>query len=342
MINNIHYKDSLTSVCHYVGSCDKTYLITGATGLIGSCLIDLIMLANEEGRHNKVYAMGRSKEKLEQRFAVYLSSDEFHIIEQDVCEPIDNSLHFDFIVHGASNADPISYAKYPVETMTTNIIGTYNILEYGKEHKDCKITVLSTFEVYGNSNKDIYSECDAGVLDFNVLRSCYPESKRSVEVLSRSYADEYDVNVNIARLSSVYGPTMAVNDSKAHAQFLRNALQGKDIVLKSAGLLRRSYTYVLDAVTGILVVLHRGAISESYNVSNENGIASIAEVAKIVAEIAGTEVVFDLPTELEVKGFSKPQNSVLDNSKLKSLDWQGEYDVKSGLKITYTILANIL
>lgn len=340
MINNIFYKESLTKVLYCVESYDKTYLITGATGLIGSCLIDLIMLANEEGRNNRVYAMGRSKEKLERRFSAYLSNDNFYILEQDVCEPLSDCLQIDYIIHGASNADPVSYAKYPVETMKTNILGTYNILEYGKVHKDCKITILSTFEVYGNANKDVYTEGDIGVLDFNVLRSCYPESKRSVEVLSRCYADEYGVNVNVARLSSVYGPTMAVNDSKAHAQFLSNALQGRDIVLKSEGLPRRSYTYVLDAVTGILVVLYRGAVAESYNVSNDSATASIAEVAKIVAEIASLKVVFDLPTELEAKGFSRPQNSILDNSKLKSLNWKGEYSVKNGMKLTYDILSS--
>ena len=183
-------------------------------------------------------------------------------------------MKFDYIIHGASNADPISYAKYPVETITTNVIGANNVLEYGKKHQNCKITFLSTFEVYGQTTHDEYKELDFGLVDFNVFRSCYPESKRVMEILSRCYVDEYGVNVNVARLSSVYGPTMSPNDSKAHAQFLRNALGNEDIVMKSKGLAKRTYTYVFDASTAILMILFRGKTGECYNVSNENSIAS--------------------------------------------------------------------
>ena len=165
----------------------------------------------------------------------------------------------------------------------------YNILEYGRKHTSCRIILMSTFEVYGNTGKDVYTESESGVIDFNAFRACYPESKRSMEILSRCYVNEYNVNVRVARLSSIYGPTMAANDSKAHAQFLRNALECKDIVLKSEGLPRRSYTYVVDAITGLLCVLFRGIVAESYNISNENAISSIAEIilSKIVSRMSG-------------------------------------------------------
>ena len=338
MIANIQYRISLHKVLDSIEADQSSFLITGASGLIGSCLIDLIMFANENGRHNHVYAVGRSKEKLQKRFLSFINSEYFHIIEQNICEPLDDNLHFDYIIHGASNADPVSYAKYPVETMTTNIIGSYNILEYGRKHTDCRITILSTFEVYGNTGSDLYSETDAGIIDFNTFRSCYPESKRSVEILSRCYVSEYNVKVNVARLSSVYGPTMLKNDSKAHAQFLHNALECKDIVLKSDGCQKRSYTYVVDAVTGILAVLFRGKMKESYNISNENAIASIAEVAQICANLAGTKVVYELPSSLEAKGFSKPMNCILNNMKIRDLGWIGYYSVEMGFKECYDIL----
>lgn len=341
MINNLIYKESLEQALSAIEVSNASFLVTGASGLIGSCIIDLLMLANVKGANNKVYALGRSRKKLESRFPDYVGNPNFVIIEQNICQPIDETLQFDYILHGASNADPISYAKYPVETMTTNIMGAYNILEYGRKHTSCRILLMSTFEVYGNTGSDIYVEPDAGVIDFNIFRACYPESKRSMEILSRCYVSEYNVNVRVARLSSIYGPTMAADDSKAHAQFLRNALAGKDIVLKSEGLPRRTYTYVVDAITGLLCVLFRGVVAESYNISNEKAIASISEVAKICAEIAGTKVIFDIPSELEAKGFSKPQNCILDNGKLKSLGWQGNYTVKKGFDECYKILKTI-
>lgn len=338
MLNNKIYYDSLLRVVNSIEIDNKSILITGASGLIGSCMIDLFMLANERGKSNHIFAMGRSLNKLQERFSYCVKSEYFNIIEQDVCCSIDDEFEFDYIVHGASNADPVSYAKYPAETMATNLIGGYNILEYGRKHTPCKITMLSTFEVYGNTGVDVYKESDAGIIDFNTLRSCYPESKRSVEILSRCYAAEYCLPVNVARLSSIYGPTMLKNDSKAHAQFISHAIEGKDIVLKSKGLQRRTYCYVIDAVTGILRILFHGIAGECYNVCNENAVASISEVAHIVARIAGTNVVFDLPSEIEAKGFSKPQNCILNNDKLKKLGWSGHYDVERGLLETISIL----
>lgn len=234
-----------------------------------------------------------------------------------------------------------SYARYPAETMTTNFLGSYNVLEYSREHEKCKILIMSTFEVYGNTGNDEYIEADAGIIDFNELRSCYPESKRAVETLSQCYASEYNINVRVARLSSVYGPFMSKDDSKAHAQFLRNAVNGNDIVLKSKGLSRRSYTYVLDAVSALFCVLFRGKIAESYNISNENSIASIAEIASVCAKLSGTKVIYDLPSELEAKGFSKPQNCILDNHKVRDLGWLARYSVIDGFSECIKILKAI-
>lgn len=338
MYNNILYKESLQGIVNCVEVENSSFLVTGSTGLIGSAIIDLLMMANKKGCRNHIYALGRSKEKMIKRFVAYVNEETFHMIEQNVCEPINENIHFDYIIHGASNADPVSYAKYPAETMLTNMQGTYNILEYGRKYPKCRILVMSTFEVYGKSSKDVYSEEDVGIVDFNDLRTCYPESKRTVELLSHCYYDEYGVNVTVARLSSIYGPTMAENDSKAHAQFLRKALSGEDIVLKSKGEQKRTYTYVLDAVSAILIILFRGESNECYNVSNEESIASIAQVAHEVASIVGMKVVYELPTELEAKGFSKPQNCILDNTKLKQLGWFGRYSLHDGLSECMSIM----
>ena len=197
---------------------------------------------------------------------------------------------------------------------------------------------MSTFEVYGNAGKDVYSETDSGVVDINKLRSCYPESKRCVEVLTRSYVDEYNVKAVIGRLSSIYGPTMAKDDSKAHAQFINNGLHGEDIVLKSKGEQIRTYCYVIDAVTGLLRVLAHGAVGEAYNIANENAIVSIAEVAQTVASITGTKVIMQIPNDLEKKGYSAPQNCILDNTKLKGLGWNGHYDISKGIKECLDVL----
>ena len=338
MIENTVYRKALERVMPGITINDGFVLVTGASGLIGSCIIDLLMLSNSFGRHFEVYALGRNKKKLQERFKSFLVSNQLHFVEQDVMQPFDDSISYDYIIHGASNADPRNYALYPAETMLINIDGAKNVLNYCKDHRDTRALLMSTFEVYGNAGKDIYAESDCGIVDLNMLRSCYPESKRCMEILTRCYADEYGVNAVIGRLSSIYGPTMAKDDSKAHAQFIRNGLNGEDIVLKSRGEQRRTYCYVIDAVTGLLCVLAKGERGEAYNIANEQSVVSIAEVAQTVADIAGTKVIIQLPDELERKGYSKPQDCILDNTKLRMLGWSGHYNLLEGCKETLRIL----
>ena len=311
----------------------KKYLVTGATGLIGSCIVDALLMANKEyGIKNVVYAVSRSSKNLFNRF-FYADEDELIGIEQDICNPINLDVPVDYIIHGASNADPCSYALYPVETILTNIYGTNNILNYAQMNNVGRVIFLSTFEVYGKVNRNsIYTETDCGNLNFNMLRAAYPESKRCSELLLNCYGDEYGIDFVIGRLCSIYGPTMKIDDSKAHAQFLRNALNNEDIVLKSKGLQSRTYLYVIDAVAAIFEILFKGDTGRIYNISSEKSITTIANLAETISSISGTKVIFDVPNEVESKGFSIPQDCILDNTHLKSLGWNAKYDIKSGMK----------
>lgn len=329
------YKESVKYIAKSLDIKNCSFLVTGATGLIGTCIIDVLISANEfYDAGIKIYALSRSKEKIQNKFG-----NKVIPLAQDICDKINVDIDFNYIIHTASNADPVSYAKYPVETITTNIIGCKNVLDYCASHLDTKLLFTSTFEVYGKiKDVDVYSEETFGIIDPFILRNGYSESKKCAEMLLHSYVDEYGVNAVIARLPSVYGPTMAVNDSKAHAQFINNALVGENIILKSEGKPKRTYCYVIDAVSAIFTILFNGETNQIYNISNENSIATIAEVAHTCAKIANTKVIFDLPSNIEAKGFSKPQNCILDNTKLKKLGWSGLYNLHDGIKETIETL----
>ena len=331
---NALYKNAIADIAKELPVDHGSVLITGATGLIGSCIVDVFAYANDNlGGKFTIYALGLGKDILEQRFG-HLPS--VVCIEQNIMEPL-QGIEADYIIHAASNADPKSYAKYPAETIMINVLGSKNVLDICK-NKATRVLLTSTFEVYGKLEQDEYKENDFGLIDENQIRSCYPESKRTAEILFRAYHEEYGVNSVIARLSSIYGPTMLKNDSKAHAQFLQKAVNGEDVVLKSDGSQKRTYCYVMDAVSGLLTVLFKGEPGEAYNIANDQSIATIAEVARTIAQIAGTKVVFDLPDEVERKGFSRPQNCVLNTEKIKALGWSGKYDLKQGLTETLEIL----
>lgn len=341
--NSKEYMSQLSVIADAITLRDCTVLVTGATGMIGSSLVDVLLMADREyGKNIKVIAMGRKEGKLKDRFSYAPNQDQLSFIVQDISAPIKPDTDIDYIIHTASNADPRNYSLYPAETLLTNVYGTNAILDYCKDHPGVRMLFTSTFEVYGkDGDRDVYEEETSGVIDLNQIRSCYPVSKKCAEILLRCYHSEYGVDGVIARLSSIYGPTMSKEDSKAHAQFMRNGLKGEDIVLKSKGSQKRTYCYLMDAVDGIFTILEKGQSGEAYNVSNDQSVATIAEVAGTVAKICGTQVIFDIPDEIERRGFSRPQNCVLDNSRLRSLGFRGKYSLEDGLRSTMNIIREL-
>jgi len=264
----------------------KSFLITGANGLIGSYLVDYLDFVGAN-----VYAMSRSIEKLKKRFQ---NKTNVKLIEQDLNEPINIDIAFDYVIHTASNSHPLAFSKDPVGTMKTNLFGTINLLEHIK-NRGGKFLYLSSGEVYGNNIDHDFTEEDLGIVDTKIARSCYPESKRAAETLCVSYNAQYGVDVNVTRLCYVYGPTITDDNSRADAQFLRNALDNKDIIMKSKGEQKRTYCYVADAVSALLYILLNGENAQVYNIANPNSIVSVAQYAKTLADIAKVNLKFELP-----------------------------------------------
>lgn len=318
----------------------KSFLITGATGLIGECLIDALMLANKNGADITVYAIGRNKEKAVARLGEYYNDKHFCFIEQDVRQPLPKDISVDYIIPLASNTHPLAYSQYPIETIEINVKGAEYALQKAIE---CNATVLypSTVEVYGNARgADVFTEDYTGQLNLSTARACYTESKRVSEALCQSYIAEKDAKVKIVRLSRIFGPTMLMSDTKASSQFIIKALDDEDIVLKSKGEQLFSYTYVADAVSAMLHVLMHGENGVAYNISNERGNVKLKDFAQICAEWAGRNVVFDFPSEVEQKGFSVATKAILDNAKIKSIGWAPRYDMKGSIYRTCEILKN--
>jgi nucleoside-diphosphate-sugar epimerase len=312
----------------------KSLLVTGATGLLGVHLIDVLMLMGDV----KVYAVGRNKEKALDRLGEYFNNPNFIFVEQDVCSPFPENLKIDYIVPGASNTHPLAYSKYPVETMLANIKGAENALELASR---CNATVLypSSVEIYGNAREnDVFTEDYTGQLNLSNSRACYTESKRACEALCQSYIAEKNVNVKIVRLSRIFGPTMLDSDTKASSQFIKKAVNQENIVLKSKGGQFFSYTYISDAVSAMLCVLLNGGNGIAYNVSNESCNVQLKDFAQTCADCCGKDVAFDLPSEQEQKGYSVASRAILSNERIKSIGFIPRYTLKDAINRTIQIL----
>lgn len=314
----------------------KTYLITGATGMVGTHLIDALMRLGDV----KVYAVGRDKNRATERLGSYYDSPLFTFIEQDVCNEFPSDIKPDVIIPLASNTHPLAYSQFPVETMLINIKGAEHALNLAVK-TGATILYPSTVEVYGNAiGEDTFSEYYTGKLNLATSRSCYTESKRTAEALCQSYIAEKGAKVKIVRLSRLFGPTMLMSDSKASSQFIKKALAHEDIILKSEGNQLFSYTYITDAVRAMLHVLVHGEEGTAYNISCESCDVRLKEFASLCAQYNGKDVIFELPSETERKGFSVAQKAVLDNTRLRSIGWTPLYDMKDALWRTLDIIAS--
>ena len=315
----------------------KSVLITGASGMVGVCLIDALMKYNLQRKAGVVvYAVGRNRERASARLGEYYSSPFFHFLEQDVRDSFPEDLKVDYIIPLASNTHPLAYSKFPVETVEINVKGAEFAL---KKALQCGAAVLypSTVEVYGNG-EDPFDEGYTGKLNLATSRACYTESKRVSEALCQSYIAEYGLDCKIVRLSRLFGPTMLMSDTKASSQFILKALAGEDIVLKSKGTQLFSYTYVADAVQAILYVMLNGECGQAYNIACDSCNVRLAAFAQACASLAGKEVVFDLPSEVESRGYSVATKAILATEKLSSLGWSSSRSFEDAVRRTFNIL----
>lgn len=321
-----------------------TIAISGASGMIGSFLIDVLLMGKPE-LDVRVIALARNEERVRERFAHYLSKGKLEISAVDINDSIPDAGQdkIDYVIHAASNTHPRAYATEPIQTLLTNVLGTDHMIRFGLGHGMKRFLFISSVEVYGENRGDVerFDEGYCGYIDCNTLRAGYPEGKRAGEALCQAYISEKGADIVIPRLPRVFGPSMLRSDTKALSQFLNKAVAGEDIVLKSEGKQQYSYVYVADAVSGLLYALLQGKTGEAYNVADGTLDISLAKLAKTVAAYVGRDVVFDLPDAVERAGYSTATKAMLDSSKLKKLGWRPMFGLSEGLEHTIDILRRL-
>ena len=326
---------SLSSVLKIEKLKNSRILITGATGLVCSAIVDLLISTDLK---ISIYAAGRSEKKVKERF-----EGKVKFIQYDATKPIAFDMDVDYIIHGASNASPNLYVNQPVETMQANINGMQNLLEYAYKKSAKKVIYVSSSEVYGRKeNIEPFKEDQYGFIDLLNPRSSYSIGKRAAETICASYHAEYGVPFNVVRLGHIYGPSASRNDKRVSSDFAYKAAEGEDLVLKSEGKQIRSYCYSLDCASAILSVLTSGMDGEAFNISNKESIINIREMAEYYAEIGRVKLIFDMPSKTETAAFNPMDNSSLSSTKLEGLGWRGIFSAKDGLAHTVHILKEIL
>lgn len=298
------------------------YLITGATGYIGSLMTERLI---SEGKH--VTVLTRNPNRLKDSFR-----GQVQILTGDVTDSL--SLRritgsYDALIHCAAITSSAYMVSHPVETAESIVNGTRNILELAVRCHVKSMAYLSSMEVYGKidcpDGRRITEE-ELGELALSHVRSCYPMSKRMAEHFCHLYHQEYGVPVKIARLAQTFGRGILPQDNRVFAQFARAIRDNRDIVLHTRGNSMGNYCDIDDVMDALILLLEKGCQAEAYNVVNEHNTMTIREMAQLAAnKIAGGRigVVYDIPPDGRY-GYAVDTGLRLSSAKLNSLGWEAK------------------
>ena len=266
---------------------NKSILVTGSTGRLGIYIIEALCEANIAWNLNlKIIAVARNEKKATMLFDTTLKLPFIDLLIQDITTPFDLNSPVDYIFHTAGPASPEDFTHNPVDTLWGHVKGTRNVLELAINKKSAKVLYVSTVEIYGNWDNEIaIKETDMGPLNCDAARSCYPEAKRLCETMLASYKAQFGVDFVSIRMSHTIGPNISITDGRAFAEFISNAIEGKDIVLHSDGSAVRTYTYIADAIGGMFLAITKGD-EEFYNLANINNQISIRDLANLIASFS--------------------------------------------------------
>ena len=311
----------------------KMFLITGATGLIGSVMVKcLLELNRQKDLGIKVMAVVRSLEKAQKVFAEDVSQIKFYQLGLTEIGVSSIREHVDYVVHLASPTASRYFVEHPVETLRTAVEGTTAVLVYAKEAKVESVVYASSLETYGSNHTDEWLNEDfQGYVNPLEVRSSYNIGKRTCECLCHAYAEEYGVNVTIARMTQTFGAGVEYNDGRVFAQFARKAIEGQNIELHTTGATSRMYCYTTDAVSAMLYLLLLGEKGEAYNIANKDSYISIRDMAQLVREEFNPNIEVVIAPK-EGQGYAPETRLRLETSKIEALGWKPKYNLKDMFK----------
>lgn len=306
----------------------KTFLITGATGLIGSVMIKCLLALNRKWALGiKLVAVIRDMDKAKTVFADEFSDIEFKKLNLNEINTSSIGENVDYIVHLASPTASKYFIEHPVETLRTAIEGTTAVLEYAKNAGVKGMVYASSLEVYGSNDTNEWLDEDfQGYVNPVEARSSYNIGKRAAECLCHAYAEEYGVPVMIARFTQVFGAGISESENRVFAQFARSIIQGSDIEIHTQGLSAKPYCYTADAVSAILYMLLKGKIGDAYNVANKDSFISIRDMAFMLKDSFNPNISVSICPK-ENQGYAPQTKLKLNTAKIEALGWQPRYNL---------------
>ena len=306
-------------------------VVTGGAGFLGSHLCDRLLERGDEVVCLDNLVTG-SMDNIEHRFG----HPGFSFVRHDVSNHIWVPGEVDAVMHLASPASPIDFARIPIQILKVGSLGTHNALGLAKE-KGARFFLASTSEVYGDPLVHPQPETYWGNVNPIGPRGVYDEAKRFAEAITMAYHRQHGLDVRIVRIFNTYGPRMRPEDGRVVSNFITQALQGQALTVYGDGSQSRSFCYVSDQIAGQLALLdgeHTGPI----NIGNDREFTML-ELARVVLDVTNSdsEIRFEpLPTD-------DPTRRRPDLSEAAAkLSWKPTVELEAGVATTAEHFARVL
>ena len=313
-------------------------LITGAGGFIARYLVHFFMELNREknvGCH--VYALVRDRNKARGIFKDWIEDSHFHMQMGNVEDSGTLAKDMTYVFHAAGISATKMFDSHPVDVLSANVIGTYQLLESAKGNHELKNFVFfSSGAVYGNP-PEAYMPSDENVYySLNPFQTggCYAEGKRVGELWCHSYWKQYGIPTAMVRIGHTYGPGIDLYAGNIYSDIVKSLLEKKNIEIRNP-LAVRPFTYVRDTIWGILLVALSQSNGEAYNLWNTRERISVGKLADELAN----QVFADRGIKVYYNGEvychdeandNKDSNRKSDTEKIEKLGWNAMVSVKEG------------
>lgn len=319
-------------ISKYIGYYDfssflknKTLLITGAKGIIGSGIIKWILYMNEHYDLN-CHIIGSSRNTVKPEYID--ESDNIQYCEFGKEREATKGF-LDYIIHAAAPTSNLVFNSNPVESLDVILTGTKSMLELAKSSK-AKMLYISSEESYGTPNIDRpIDETYVGGVNSLTIRSCYPLGKKTAELMCKSYFEEYGVDVTIIRPTVILGLWQSYDSVKVEMEILRCIMENKNLHMQSDGSTKKCVIYSLDCISAIFTVLFNGISGEAYNATNPETFCSVKDRAYNAFSKFNSNITIEFAeVDNSTKNGYLPKRQLLEDiSKIKRLGWQPMADM---------------
>jgi len=293
------------------------YLVTGGAGFIGSHISDALIK-----RGDQVVVLDNLSTGNKKNIEHLLNNPSFALIEGSILDTsvVNDAVNsVDHVLHFAAAVGVFTIVDKPLESLTTNIRGTENILEAAYRFKK-EVLIASSSEIYGkNAGGALHEESDRIVGSPLKSRWSYSEAKAIDESMAFFYFQEKKLAVRLVRFFNTVGPRQVGHYGMVVPRFVSAALKNEPLTVYGTGSQSRCFCHVFDAVAGVLAVIDSNAtLGEVFNIGNDEEI-TIEDLAHEVIELTGSTSVIEkiLYEKAYAPGFEDMQRRVPDISKIK-------------------------